>query len=104
MHYRGQHNEAREAAAHEKMRQAVLCAFCHIVQTTGLQPMEVLGLAAAAVGAIYKDLAAMHQNSHGCPCGWEPQAETDIATLQNALAAETAPRADLRWLKVAGKA
>jgi len=104
MHYRRQHDEAREAAAHEKMRQAVLCAFCHIVQTTGLRPMEVLGLAAAAVGAIYKDVAAMHRNPSGCPCGWQPQAETDIATLQSALAAETAPRADLRWLKAAGKA
>ncbi len=103
---RGQHREAHtvRAAAHEKMRQAVLCAFCHVIQTTGLPPLEVLGLAAAAIGAVYKDVAAAHQGSTGCPCGWDPQAEADIAVLHGALAAETASLPDLRWLKAAGKA
>jgi hypothetical protein len=99
-----QNLEAREALARERMRQAVLCAFCHVVQTTGLKPMTVLGLAATAIGSIYKDVATAHVCNDDCPCGWEPQTEPDIEALQTAIAAEANPFADLRWLKVAGKA
>jgi hypothetical protein len=107
MRHEGEYEEvsmAREQAAQEKMRRAVLCAFCHIVQTTGLRPMAVLGLAATAVGSIYKDMAAAHLHAQACPCGWQPQANEDIEALQRAIETEAAPRADLRWLKVAGKA
>ncbi len=96
--------EARETLAREKMRQAVLCAFCHVVQTTGLKPMAVLGLAATAIGSIYKDVATAHVCNDDCPCGWQPQTDPDIEALQTAIATEAKPYADLRWLKVAGKA
>lgn len=107
MHFKGEDHdrlEARETMAREKMRQALLCAFCHVVQTTGLKPMAVLGLAANAIGSIYKDVAAAHVCSDDCPCGWQPQADPDIEALQSAIAAEAKPSADLRWLKAAGKA
>ncbi len=106
MQYQGQSREARrarETAADEKMRQAVLCAFCHIIQTSGLRPMDVLALAASAVGSIYRDVAAVHMDSGGCPCGWEPQPEADIERLQRLLA-EASPKPDLRWLTAAGRA
>ncbi len=106
MQYPAQNREARMArdtTADEKMRQAVLCAFCHIIQTTGLRPMDVLALAAKAVGSIYRDVAAVHLGSDGCPCGWEPQPGADIELLQRALA-ETSPKPDLRWLTAAGRA
>ena len=106
MQYPGQHRETRtdpQTAANEKMRQAVLCAFCHIIQTTGLRPMEVLALAATAVGSIYRDVATAHLCSDSCPCGWQPQPEADIELLQRLLA-EASPKPDLRWLTVVGRA
>jgi hypothetical protein len=107
MQFKGEYGAvlgARETAAREKMRQAILCAFCHVVQTTGLKPMAVLGLAASAIGSIYKDVAAAHVCNDDCPCGWQPQAGPDVETLQRAIAAEAKQHTDLRWLKVAGKA
>ncbi len=96
--------KSEEEAAREKMRQAVLCAFCNIMQTTRLRPMTVLGLAAMAVGAIYKEVATVHRHADTCPCGWEPRADNDVEALQTAIAAAAWPPTDLRWLKVAGKA
>jgi hypothetical protein len=107
MQFKGEYEDvlgARETVAREKMRQAVLCAFCHVVQTTGLKPMAVLGLAASAIGAIYKDVATAHVCNDDCPCGWQPQTDPDIQTLQRAIATEAKQQTDLRWLKVAGKA
>ena len=107
MQFKGEYEDvlgARETAAREKMRQAVLCAFCHVVQTTGLKPMAVLGLAASAIGSIYKDVAAAHVCNDDCPCGWQPQTDPDVEALQRAIAAEAKQHTDLRWLKVAGKA
>ncbi len=107
MRYESEREEisaAHEGAAREKMRHAVLCAFCQIVQTTGLRPMDVLDLAVTAVGSIYKDVAAAHLSAGACPCGWAPHPDADIAALQGALAAAAVPQPDLRWLKTAGKA
>ncbi len=78
MQFKGEYKdvlETRETMAREKMRHAVLCAFCHVAQTTGLKPMAVLGLAASAIGAIYKDVATAHICNDDCPCGWEPQTD-----------------------------
>jgi hypothetical protein len=97
-------NRRDEDAARAEMRQAILCAFCRIMQTTRLRPMTVLGLAATAVGMIYKEIATAHRHIATCPCGWEPQAEADVARLQTAVAAAAHPAADLRWLKIAGRA
>ncbi len=102
----GGHDE--EAAAREKMREAILCAFCHVMQTTRLRPMKVLRLAAMAVGTIYRDVATAHERARTCPCGWEPCAD-DVEALQTAIAATAKPTpakptTDLRWLKIAGKA
>ncbi len=96
--------KSQEETAREKMRQAVLCAFCNIMQTTRLRPMTVLGLAAMAVGAIYKEVATVHRCADTCPCGWEPRADADVETLQTAIASAARPAADLRWLKIAGRA
>jgi hypothetical protein len=107
MQFKGEYEdvlERRETMAREKMRKAVLCAFCHVVQATGLKPMAVLGLAATAIGSIYKDVAAAHVCNDDCPCGWQPQTDPDVEALQRAIAAEANQHADLRWLKVAGKA
>ncbi len=107
MQFKGEYEDvlgARETVAREKMRQAVLCAFCHVVQTTGLKPMAVLSLAASAIGSIYKDVATAHVCNDDCPCGWQPQTAPDIEALQRAIAAEAKQHTDLRWLKVAGKA
>jgi len=98
--------KSEEEIAREKMRQAVLCAFCSIMQTTRLRPMMVLRLAAQAVGAIYKEVATVHRHADTCPCGWEPRADADVEALQIAIATAAAvqPVSDLRWLKIAGRA
>jgi hypothetical protein len=69
------------------MREAVLNAFCTLLHAGKLEPMAVLGLAAMAVGSVYREVAEAHEHEDGCPCGWMPSEMSDVATLQAALAA-----------------
>lgn len=48
--------------------------------------MTVMTLAAAAVGAIYKEITDEHRRDGTCPCGWQPIPRADVEALQAALA------------------
>ncbi len=72
-------------------RQAVMNTFCTIMRSSGLSPMEVINIAASAVGALYRDACERHEGDDACCCGWQPCRQKDIETLQLALAAATDP-------------
>jgi hypothetical protein len=73
----------KQASAH--MAQSIRHAFCTTVNASGLPPMAVLELAALALGAIYKEAAAVHCGVNGCPCGWHPDATADLEAMRQAL-------------------
>jgi hypothetical protein len=93
-------------SAGAEMHRSIMTAFCDVLRATQLPPMEVLGLAASALGAVYKEVADQHRSEGGCPCGWEPKLRADVEALQAALAATTqaVPSADLRVMQVIGRA
>jgi hypothetical protein len=90
----------------QEMRQLVMRAFVGLLHETNLAPMTVLKYAAAAMGSVYRDVAAAHRGPGGCPCGWEPDERRDIALLQAALAreAQMGEWVDLATANVAGNA
>ncbi len=97
--------EAMETARGELQR-TVMAAFCKTLHGGDLAPIVVLGLIAEAVGAAYREVADAHRGDNACPCPWRPDAEADIALLQNALAevAAAADLMDLRFVAIAGRA
>ncbi|RDE10663.1 hypothetical protein DVH29_00190 [Pelagibacterium lacus] len=68
------------------MRRLILGAFCDMLHKRNLPPMMVLEHAAAALGAVYREVADAHIGPGACPCGWQPDALGDVARLQTALA------------------
>lgn len=92
-----------EAQAH--IRTTIAEEFCRVVDMTGLPPLEILRLAAQAVGSIYGEAAEAHRGIDACPCGWRPQPAADIEML--AMALVTACRGsgqDLGSMRIAGSA
>lgn len=89
-----------------ELRQALMAAFCNALHHSQLSPIAVIGLTAEAVGSIYHEVAEAHRGEGGCPCGWRPSVEADIAALQAALerAAQPVPVTDLRLVRAAGRA
>lgn len=83
-----------------------MSAFCTALHGTRLSPMTVIGLAAEAVGSVYREVADAHLGDQPCPCGWHPSPAADIASLQEALAltAAPAPGVDLARIAIAGRA
>lgn len=72
----------------EAMRLLIMGAFCDMLHGRKLPPMLVLEHAAAALGAVYREVAEAHTGVNACPCGWHPDPLRDIATLQSALTGE----------------
>ena len=93
-------------SAGAEMHRSIMIAFCDVLRTTKLPPMEVMSLAASAVGAVYKEVADQHRSDGGCPCGWKPDLHADVEALQAALAAtiQAIPSADLRAMQAVGSA
>jgi len=93
-------------SAGAEMHRSIMMAFCDVPRATQLPPMTVMGLAASALGAVYKEVADQHRSEGGCPCGWEPNLRADVEVLQAALAATTqaVPSADLRVMQAIGRA
>lgn len=89
-----------------ELRQALMAAFCNALHHSRLSPIAVMGLTAEAVGSIYREVAEAHRGESGCPCGWQPSVEADIAALQTALerAARSVPVTDLLLVRAAGRA
>jgi hypothetical protein len=93
-------------SAGAEMHRSIMTAFCDVLRTSQLPPMTVMNLAASALGAVYREVAAQHRSDGTCPCGWKPNPPTDIAILQAALAAsmEAVPSSDLRTMQAVGRA
>jgi hypothetical protein len=84
---------------------ALMTSFCRALEQTNVTPMQVLQTMARALGGIYREVSAQHQNG-ACPCGWCPDEPQDLHTLQKAVDAgmTCAPQSDLRSMPVAGRA
>ncbi len=98
--------EDRASSARMQMHDAIMTAFCNIMQSTRLPPMMVLNYAAMAVGAVYRQAADDHGGPNPCPCGWEPSAAAEIANLQSVLARMALPQQipDLDAIEAVGRA
>jgi len=90
----------------EAMRHLVMNTFVGLLRETRLDPMTVLGHAAAAIGSVYREVAEAHRPPNACPCGWRPADLADISRLQAALAlaALSEHQIDLAVAPVAGHA
>jgi hypothetical protein len=67
--------------------------------------MQVLQMMVQALGGIYREVSAQHQDG-ACPCGWRPDEAKDLQALQTAVGTGMAcpPQPDLRSMPVAGRA
>lgn len=102
-----QHEEPsneRTDTARADLRKAIMASFCSVLHGTQLPPMQVMMLAAEAIGAIYKEVADAHHRGHNCPCGWQPSPAADIEALQAALAMTARAIPNLRLVPAAGNA
>ena len=73
-------NLADESSAQTYLHQAVMTTFCRVLDASRLPPVVVLRLLASALGATYREVAAVHQDRL-CPCGWCPLPSLDVETL-----------------------
>jgi hypothetical protein len=98
--------DAEIEAARTALHRMIRAAFGRAIHTHPLPTLTLLKLAAAAVGAIYKEVAEDHLRAGSCPCGWQPSLPEDVEALQAALAAttEAAPCSDLGLVEIAGRA
>ena len=87
-----------------EMRRSIVAAFCKAINEGGFPPMTVMGLAATAIGSIYREVADQHRSGGSCPCGWQPDPDADLELLQAALAIamQASSLPDLRVVQVAG--
>lgn len=92
--------------ARTELHWALVTALCRVLHSTQLPAAEALSLAAAAIGAIYREIAEAHCGIDGCACGWKPDRPRDIAALLSALETATGGEAevDLRTVPAAGRA
>jgi len=88
-----------------ELANALMKSFCQALQQQNVTPMQVLQMMARALGGIYCEVAAQHQDG-ACPCGWRPDEEADLRMLQQAVDAgmSSPPQKDLRSMPVAGRA
>ena len=80
--------------AYLAIRAAMVASYSATLGNTRMPPLEVLGYIAAAVGSLYREVAAAHTGPQPCPCGWVACELLDVITLQQALAASALPGDD----------
>jgi len=95
-----------EARHRERIERALTQAFWRGLSEHPMEPMVALEAAAATVGALYRQVAAGHRGPNGCPCGWEPEPDSDLIVLEATLAAALLgpPKPDLARMPAAGRA
>lgn len=108
MHAHTPHPDEREPG-YAAIRAALLASYCNTLSATRLDPLDALGLVVRALGSIYAEVAEAHFRPGGCPCGWQPDPQADIALMQRLLAAGAAgehrsPHGDLGAMPPAGNA
>lgn len=81
------HNTPDRDEAFTAARAALLASYSGTLATTRMTPFEALECLAAAIGSIYREVADAHLDPQGCPCGWQPFEQFDIAALQEAILA-----------------
>jgi len=98
--------DTESESAGAEMHRSIMIAFCDVLRTTRLPPMTVMGLAASALGAVYKEVADQHRSDGACPCGWKPNLHVDVEALHAALAAtaQAIPSVDLHAMQAVGRA
>jgi hypothetical protein len=72
------------------IRAAMLASYAGALASTRMSPIEALECMAAALGSIYREVAASHLDPNGCRCGWAPSELIDIVALEQAIAANAA--------------
>ena len=94
-----------ENSAQTYLDQMVMTTFCRVLDTSRLPPTRVMQMIAAALGRIYREVAAAHIEGQ-CPCGWCPQPETDIELLLASLGEAAVPQRPkgLASMLIAGRA
>lgn len=88
--------------ARSHIRATIMNEFCEVMQKTGLAPIEVMRLAAEAVGVVYREVADAHSGPDACACGWRPR-ESDVGLLCAALMSAYGEH-HLRSIQIAGTA
>lgn len=88
-----------------ELANALMTSFCRALEQSNVTPMQVLQMMAQALGGIYREVSAQHQDG-ACPCGWRPDDAQDLRALQKALdtGMTCPPQPDLRSMPVAGRA
>ena len=88
-----------------ELANSLMASFCRVLESSSLQPMQVLQMMARTLGGIYREVSLEHQTGR-CPCGWCPDGLADLELIHRAISAGvTRPRrADLRSMTVAGRA
>ncbi|WP_315833669.1 hypothetical protein [Bradyrhizobium prioriisuperbiae] len=83
----------------------LMTTFCRVLDGSRLPPMAVMRMMAEALGSVYRQVAAAHQNQ-SCPCGWQPTSERDIETMLAAVgdAAMVKPAVNLELMETVGRA
>ncbi len=81
--------------------------FDQAMQDGRTPPLDALEMLARALGRVYRDIAAIHRDPAGCPCGWKP-CEGDVKLLAEALREGATPAAhplpNLQTLEPVGRA
>ncbi|MDB5509933.1 MAG: hypothetical protein JWL93_2402 [Hyphomicrobiales bacterium] len=106
MDHRRSNFDFRVDVARSDLHQTMTSAFTRVQHGAQLHPMLVMRLAAEALGALYRDMAAAHVQDPHCPCGWQPDATCDLDMLGAALAQQAVVPIpfDLRVMQPAGEA
>ncbi len=98
--------KSRRQTAREQLQETMTREICEIINRTGLPPVEVLRLAAQAIGSFYREAARMHSDPTACECGWRPQHPLDMDKMSAALRSACRDDAenDLESMPVLGRA
>ncbi|RIY01443.1 hypothetical protein D3218_08815 [Aureimonas flava] len=97
-----------DALAQElEIRQGLARLFEAAMRDGRTPPLTALESVARALGAVYREIAAVHLDPAGCPCGWKPE-EGDLLALSEAMRGGARParppRTDLHRMEPAGHA
>jgi len=98
--------DAGERHAQGSLERALTTAFWQALQREPMHVMAALEAAARTVGTLYRQVAAAHGPDGHCPCGWDPDPETDLIVLEAMRAAALSHPAhrDLADMVPAGRA
>ena len=97
---------AEPASPEAHLDEALRRAFWQSLNRAPLPALSALEVAARVVGALYRQVAQVHEGPQGCRCGWEPDPDCDLIVLEANLAAALMqpPEPDLARMIPLGRA